>query len=234
MPESIVQYLNLPFLEAIAFFRRKVSITTERWDELWQEMHDRAFTVAGAMQADLLDDLRGAVEKAISEGTTLADFRKDFDKVVQDHGWAYKGGRAWRTAIIYDTNLSTAYAAGHYRQRNHPAVLAVRPYLRYLPSSSAHQRVEHQAWYGLVLRHDDPFWDTHTPPNGWGCKCGVTTVSRRELERLQQEQDINTTAPEIRWVEKVNTKTGQVYTTPQGIDPGWAYNPGKTPWAGEA
>lgn len=29
----------------------------------------------------------------------------------------------------------------------------------------------------LTLRHDHPFWDTHFPPNGWGCKCRVVAVA---------------------------------------------------------
>ena len=37
---------------------------------------------------------------------------------------------------------------------------------------------------GTLLPVDDPWWQTHYPPNGWGCKCWVRQVSRREAERL--------------------------------------------------
>ena len=168
MPDTAAQYQDLPFKEAIAFFRAKLSIPTRAWDDIWKEMHSRSFVVAGATKENLLADLRAAVDKAVAEGTTLAEFRTDFDQVIAKHGWDYTGGRAWRTAIIYDTNLAMAYSAGSYRQRNQPAVLATRPYVRYLPSSAANPRPEHMNWYNLVLPHDDPFWLTHTPPNGWG------------------------------------------------------------------
>ena len=118
-------YMNLPFSEAIGFFRQKVDLPTEQWDDLWSGMHSRAFVVAGATKKELLVDLRSAVDKAISEGTTLAEFRKDFDQVVQKHGWNYKGNRGWRTAMIYDTNLSVAYSAGRYKQMSSAAVKSV-------------------------------------------------------------------------------------------------------------
>ena len=43
-------------------------VPTERWDDLMGNAHDRAFVVAGAMKADLLKDLAGAVTRAIENG----------------------------------------------------------------------------------------------------------------------------------------------------------------------
>ena len=99
------EYGGRPFDEAIAFFRQKLNIPTEHWDDLWKEQHAKGFMVAGAMKAELLTDLRIAMDKAISSGTTLKDFRKDFDKIVEKHGWIYKGGRNWRTKVIYDNSI---------------------------------------------------------------------------------------------------------------------------------
>lgn len=220
--------MDLPFDQAIKFFTDKVSLPTRRWDDLRQGMHSRAFVVAGATKTELLADLRGAVDKAISQGTTLAEFRRDFDALVAKHGWNYKGQRGWRTAVIFDTNLTTAYSAGHYQQMTRPAVLAVRPYWKYLPSSSAHRRPEHMRWYGIVLRHDDPWWATHYPPNGWGCKCGVTTLSQREYERTKDQ--LRTEAPDDGTYQYASKRTGEVAEVPVGIDPGWDYNPGQAAW----
>ena len=72
-----VEYKDLPFEEAIAFFRNKVNLPTTRWTDVWKQAHDSAFMVAGAAKADLLNDLRAAVDEAISQGTTLAQFRRD-------------------------------------------------------------------------------------------------------------------------------------------------------------
>ena len=162
------EYLDLPFDEAIEFFRNKVNIPTATWKDLWKAMHARVFSVAGAMKEELIEDLRIAVEKGIFEGMTLTDFRKDFETIIQKHGWKYKGGKAWRTAVIFNTNISVAYATGHYDQMMDAEVLKARPYLCYVRASASHPRPEHQQWANVILPADDPWWDTHYPPNGWG------------------------------------------------------------------
>lgn len=46
------------------------------------------------------------------------------------------------------------------------------PNIEYTPSRAAIPREEHKDYYGIIRPVDDPFWDTHLPPTGWGCKCG--------------------------------------------------------------
>ena len=220
------RHTRLPFTEQVAFFRSKLNLPTQTWTDLWHDQHDRAFVVAGAAHADLVADLRGAVDQAIAEGTTLETFRRDFDGLVAKHGWSYKGGRNWRTEVIYATNLRTSYAAGRYQQMLDG--VDRRPYWRYRHSeASEHPRDDHLAWDGLVLRHDDPWWDTHYPPNGWGCKCFVDALNDRDLERLGKSGP--DTAPPIRTVT-VGAKgpSPRTVTVPEGIDPGWAYAPGQS------
>jgi hypothetical protein len=234
MPKS-AEYMDLPFDEAIDYFRQKVKLPTRTWKDLWQGMHARSFVVAGAMKTELLEDLYAAVDKGISQGTTLAEFRKDFDALVDRHGWKYKGGKGWRTGVIFNTNLATAYAAGQHAQMTDPDVLKARPYLRYVASSSANPRPEHMQWYNTILPADDPWWNTHRPPNGWGCKCGVVNHSAREVERLKKEEaggdrPIKTEAPEIEHYEWTDKTTGKVHQVPKGIDPGWDYNVGEAAW----
>jgi len=226
-----VNYGALPFEEALAFFRAKLNLPTQRWDDLLGAAHDRAFVVAGALQADLLADLKAAVEKAIAEGTTIETFRQDFEQIVKERGWTgwtgegTKAGEAWRTRVIYDTNLFTSYSAGRFRQMKEVANL--RPYWRYRHSpASVEPRPQHVAWDGVILRHDDPWWATHTPSNGFGCKCYVETLAERDLKKqglavTDKEQILfNGT------VKGVDPKTGEHYERPEGIDKGWDYQPG--------
>ena len=217
-----VSRIRLPFPEQIDFFRNKLNLPTKRWDDILKSAHDRAFIVAGAMEADLLDDLRQAVDDAVSGGDTLQDFRNKFQSIVAKHGWTgwtgegTPAGEAWRTKVIYNTNVSTSYAAGRWRQLHDPGLLQARPYWRYVHNDSVfHPRPLHKAWgdSGLTLPHDHPFWATHFPPNGWGCRCRVRAVTGPGKG--------DASAPPEGW-DDPDPKTG----TPAGIDQGWGYAPG--------
>ena len=221
---SEVKYKSLHFDEAIAFFRDKLNVPTEHFDDLVGEMHAKGFMVAGAMKAELISDLRGAVDKVIAQGGTLEGFRKDFDKIVADHGWRYKGGRNWRTRVIYHTNLRQAYNAGRWGQLTDPDVVKLRPYLMYRHSGSAHPRKSHLALNSLVLEHDDPFWNTHAPQNGWGCNCRLDSLSRGDLKRMGKAGP--DTAPKVEYREHTD-RNGVASKVPVGVDPGFDYNVGK-------
>lgn len=226
MPDALTLALNLPFQAQIDFFRAKLNLPTERWDDIWKGAHDRAFVVAGAMKADLLADLREAV--APLQRTTLEQFRKDFRAIVQKHGWhgwtgeGTKAGEAWRTRVIYETNVRASHAAGRYRQLTDPKTLQAMPFWRYVHNDSVmHPRLQHQAWGDakLTLPHEHDFWKTHFPPNGWGCRCRVVAV------RAPREGDATT--PPAGWAQ-IDAKTGEQV----GIDKGWGYAPGASwkPW----
>lgn len=179
---------NAPFPEQVEFFRKKLNLPTERWDDILRSAHDRAFVVAGAQSADLLADLHQAVSKAITEGTGLEAFRKDFKNIVAKNGWTgftgsgSKAGIAWRTKVIYQTNLATSYAAGRWQQLNDPDLLKALPYWRYKHNDSVlSPRPLHLSWDGLTLPAQHAFWRTHFPPNGWGCQCRVVPVNKTEF-----------------------------------------------------
>ena len=146
---------QLPFREAIDYFASKQNIDTDSWRDLQGLDYDVAFAVAGA-KGDLLQDMRTAVEKAIVEGTTLQEFRKDFDRIVQARGWSYSGDRDWRTNTIYNTNLRTAYAGGRWEQIQQTK--AKRPYLQWRHGGSRDPRPLHIALDRKVFSLDDPFW----------------------------------------------------------------------------
>jgi hypothetical protein len=220
--------IALPPREAIRFLLGKTNTPSQRWSDVWQEAHARSFMVAGAATDALLNDFRAAVAKALEQGTTLAEFRRDFDAIVARNGWAHTGTPGWRATIIYETNLSMAYAAGRHAQMTEPTTLAIYPYWQYVHSGAENPRLQHLAWNGLVLRADDGFWATHYPPNGWRCGCRVRPLSARDLAR--QGRSGPDQAPPVEMRPWTRPSDGAQLMVPQGIDPGFAYNVGEA-WA---
>jgi len=217
MDPELLMVFKLPFKEQEKFFQNKLNIPTRKWDDLWKDQHAKGFMVAGAYKADLLNDFRTAVDKAITKGTTLEDFRKDFDRTVARHGWSYNGSRNWRSELIYSTNIRTSYAAGRWAQLTDPEQMQVLPYLTYKHGDSRVPRPAHLAWDGLTLPAADDWWKSHYPPNGWGCKCRVYGSTKKEYEKARAAGKGEAPKSEI------DPETGE----PAGIDKGWGYNVGE-------
>lgn len=217
MAPELLTVFKLPFKEQETFFQNKLNIPTRKWDDLWKDQHAKGFMVAGAYKADILTDFRSAVDKAITKGTTLEEFRKDFDNIVSKHGWSYNGSRNWRSEVIYSTNVRQAYNAGRWVQLTDPEQLQVLPYLTYKHGDSRVPRLHHLAWNGITLPANDPWWNDHFPQNGWGCKCRVYGSTPKEYEAARQAGRGEAPPSEI------DPKTGE----PVGIDKGFGFNIGK-------
>lgn len=220
---DIAGILRQPFAEQVAAWRLRLGELrpTQTWTDVEPQFHDRGFMVAGATKAELLADLAKAVDKAIAEGRSLEEFRSDFRSIVEKNGWhgwtgeGTKKGKAWRTRVIYRTNMATTYAAGRRAQ-----LLAGNfAFWVYRHGGSREPRILHLGWNGLALPPDHEFWATHSPPNGWGCSCYV--VGARTAAGVRRVGgDPGKTLPDG-W-QALDPKTG----APKGIDKGWGYAPG--------
>lgn len=228
----------LPPREAVEFFRAKGLATSFAWQDVWQEEHARAFTVAKAMSRDILVDIRAGLDKAIAEGKTLEQFRLEVKPLLEAKGWwgrkpmtdpatgetrPVQLGSNRRLQTIFDTNLRSAYQAGRWERIQ--ASKAALPFLRYHHTPQAHPRPEHQAWDGTILPVDDPWWKTHYCPNGWRCKCWTSQLSQAAMDR----RGLKLTDKPVRFPPKVytNPRTGEVTVIEGGIDPGFNFNIGE-------
>jgi len=221
---------DLPFTEALDYWQQKARVPTKHYSDLWDAMHARAFVVAGATNDALLAGFQKAIDDAIAKGTTLGTFRKEFDRLVAAHGWDHTGKPGWRSAVIYETNIRSAYNAGRWVQAERSK--ATRPYGRYVAVQDKRTRDAHRAISGTVLRLDDPWWDYYMPPNGYRCRCRFQSLSDRDLKRYSYK-----VSPSPQIIMKrgaVNTPDGPVMVeTPEGITPGFASNAGRAWGAGQ-
>jgi len=167
----------MPPEKAIKWFKSKGYALGFDWRDVWKEEHAIAFTVAKAASIDLLQDIRGELEKALVSGETFESFQKNLKPKLVARGWWGRAdmqdpltgevkevqlGSTRRLKTIYRTNIDTAYSAGRWEEIE--ATKKTHPYLRYRCSMLERSREQHKAWNNIVLPVDDPWWDTHYPP----------------------------------------------------------------------
>lgn len=236
--------LRLEPKQAVDYLKSKGYNITWDWHEMLNDAHARAFTVAKATRAEVLDTIRWATEKAISEGQSERDFIKNLEpklkelgwwgKVVDEDGNTVQLGSVRRLKTIFRTNKSTAYHAGRYMEQM--ANSDEQPYWQYVAVKDSRTRVSHLALDGKVYRFDDPIWNTMYPPNDWGCRCRVRALSEFRLKKnglsVSESGEIKTesavagvnkdTGEEIRTeVSKIKTDQGEMK-----VGAGWNYNVG--------
>ncbi|WP_299440185.1 phage minor head protein [uncultured Rhodospira sp.] len=217
------------------------------WQDVWQDEHGKAFTVAKSTGFDILGDIHASLTEALQNGETFESWRQRLTPILRAKGWwgredvtdpatgkvvTAQLGSPRRLRTIYDVNMRVSRAAGHWaqieraaeRERSRGRTL----YLRYVAVRDERTRRSHRHWHGTVLPHDHTWWDTHTPPNGWRCRCSPLALTERDLRRYGYTPDEGPPSePEPDRLYR-NPRTGEVTRVPPGIDPGWAHNPGRT------
>ena len=222
--------------EALEYFRFRGLRVGFDYRDVWQEEHAFAFTVAKAMEFDLLKEIRAALDRALGEDRTFRRFRKELTPALRKRGWWGKKemrdpltgetvrarlGSPRRLRTIYRANLRAARAAG-VRDRAQ-RTKRTHPYFLYEPGPRKKGRDDHEAWAGTLLPVDHPWWNDHFPPNGWRCRCRVRPVTEAEARRRGGP----TEPPPRREVAWWNERARRFERVDEGLDPAWATNPGK-------
>lgn len=151
-------------------------------------------------------------------------------------------GSTRRLRTIFHTNFQTAHAAGQWARVQ--AAKEELPYLKYLPSVAGERREVHKRYYNLILPVEHALWKQIFPPNGYGCLCGVIQLTEKQALRERAEDieadpesftpeqiensrkgRLNDT-PDIKMVEVINPRTGQVVRIPANITPSFAHSHG--------
>lgn len=237
MPELV--FNTAPPSEAVSYLEAKTigGRFSFDWRDVAREEHLAAFVAAKAMKADILADLHGGLLQAFRDGWTKERYATELRPQLQAKGWWGKKrevdpvtgeerlvqlGSPPRLRTIYDTNIRMAHAAGRWER--FMASASTRPFLTYHHTPQAHPRQDHLSWDKIKLPVGHAFWKTHYCPNGWGCKCFVT--SERVAEDVTSEEELQTRGAydQVPWKNK---RTGETTMVPRGVDPGFDYNVGE-------
>jgi hypothetical protein len=240
--------------EALTYLKNKSLQPAFSYKDVWHEEHATAFTVAKAMQLDVLSDLHNAVTDAMEKGQSFESFKKNIKPLLQQKGWWGKKemidpltgktvnaqlGSDRRLQTIYRVNMRSAYQKGQYERTMESDL---HPYLMYRIGTSVHHREEHVRWDGLILPKDDPWWDSHFPQKDFGCKCYTRAVTEARKQRYESEGiptaprldgsgggnvPAKTKAPPTVYKTYFNERKGTVERVPEGVNPAFNWRQGK-------
>ncbi len=207
MPTNPVSIgFNVPFNEAIAqAVKRGVVLPDIYYGQLQGLARQQAFSIAGITSLDTLQAVKESLDKVIAEGGTFGAWKKH----MLESGTLNLPKH--RLDNIYRTNLQGSYMAARWDRIL--LTQATRPYIMYDALNDSRVRPAHLALDGIIRRVDDPFWTTHSPPNGYRCRCSIRSLSEHQARaRSGPGKGLNNPAL---------LEDG----TPALPDKGWDYNP---------
>lgn len=189
---------DLPFEEAIKWGEDRVSVLPEYYyGVLEAQARAQGFTVSGLTAISQIQDTLDTLNKVLSEGMTLADWKKTVNAET------FALGKA-RMETIFRTHVQTCYSIGRTQQQRENA--SHRPFLMYDAINDARTRPNHMALDNFIAPASDPIWNKITPPNGFNCRC--TVISLTEAQAVKRG-----------W------KGFTEYRANSEPDKGWDYNP---------
>ena len=218
IPDPEIVFEGVKPEAAIAYWKSLSLMTAKQARELDAGARARAYYVSCLKEMDEIALVHTAIGEALENGSTFDVFRERIARLgLPDH----------LMKTIFTTNLQTAYAAGRYAKMQ--AVKKTRPYWRYLTIGDNRVRPSHAVLSGMVFPADHAFWSENYPPNGYRCRCGVQTLSERQVKR--EKLTVQKKMPgDMMWTDP---KTGMEYHVARpGADDGFRNNPGKDWFAG--
>lgn len=168
--------------QAAKHFAKKAALTDEAFETLSDAAKTQAFRIATVHKANLAQWAQDVITRAIREGTPFDRVRRELLTRIDGVAWH-------RLRFVFQQNTMQAYNDARRETLDDPAIKAAFPYWQYLTVGNGtpgvnNVRPEHAALHGLVLPADDSFWDSHTPPWGYGCRCTFRPLTRGQVKRM--------------------------------------------------
>lgn len=157
----------------------KISINTPDFQAL-QSLQRNVYVFSAAKTFQQIKD----VQKFILDGK---GFIRPFRKFEEDAAKIFDTyNKQWLKAE-YETAKEGARAARRWTEIQNTK--HIFPFLKYQTREDSRVRPEHADLNGIIRPVDDSFWDTHTPPNGWGCNNRCRLVKLRDADELSPLED---------------------------------------------
>lgn len=155
----------------------KPAVARDVFDRLPDEMKARAFTITGIEDFDTLQAVRDDLA-ALPAGADWNATKKEIMAKISP--WFSPEGAAARAQLLMSHHAFAAYSATQARIMD--GMIDVFPFRQYLSTNDGKVRASHRALNEIILPATHDFWQKHTPPWEWNCRCQVVEMTAEERD----------------------------------------------------
>lgn len=192
----------------IRFLREKTVLDANEFYALEERARQRAFTVAGVADLDIVTDVWEAIDSAVANGETLEDFRERVSEKLADE-WG--GEDPSRVETIFRTNVQGAYSAG--RSAQNARVRETHPYERYSVVDDDRTSDICEALKDVVV----PAGTGPVPPLHFNCRTDKVAITEDEAKEYGISETVDVEAdegfggdPMAEWVPETSTRPAEL------------------------
>lgn len=131
------------------------------------QLQANVWSFSCASDYQMVQDLNAILLDAEGKVRSFSDFKAEANKIGKTYN-------SVRLEVEYNHAVASSQMASSWvgYQEN----IDIAPNLKYTTVGDDRVRQAHRALNGIIKPIKDSFWDTHYPPNDWGCRCDVQAV----------------------------------------------------------
>lgn len=216
--------VNIPLPLLKGFLERVFDGKTKHIDnDVWQETYKQ---LSGAVDTGFMTTDFGKPDWMLAQNlkynaATFAAFKNHSEvKKLQKLLFDGKGVKKWTEfrdeALKLTGKYNVTWLQTEYNHAAQSARMARKwqdmqgdtdlyPNLKYIAVRDKRTRPSHEKLHGAIYPANHKFWDTHTPPNDYGCRCSI-----RQTREPVKEADEIPVLPEM--FQNNPGKTGMIFT----------------------
>ena len=156
-------YAELERGAGIGYGKSWLSLDTEIISTV-SKLQENMYLFSAAKSYQQLETMNSFLVDEKGKIRSFSEFKRKVDVVHKNYNKNYLQAE-------YQTSKRSAQAARKWKGFEENEDLF--PNLKYMTIGDAKVREDHDKLNGIIKPVNDPFWDTHYPPNGFRCRCYV-------------------------------------------------------------
>ena len=165
--------------DALKYFQKRMRLTSEDVEKLKKLYNQKSLEVVKTSTAVVQKYAQKAIEESIANGEHVKDAMARLNAALESAGVNYPS--PFLIESLVKSNIGAAYSAGKWFALQDPAIQEEQAGFLYVTTGDNRVRDSHQSWDYFTGPKDHPFWQTHYPLCGWGCRCtAIATFTEAE------------------------------------------------------